>query len=48
MKTLWRLIIVGIIALVIYFATIGRDDFYSVLDLVQNLIQLIADNYLKK
>lgn len=48
MKTVWRLLIIGIIALAIYFATIGRDDFYSLLDAVQEVFQLIADNYLKK
>ena len=48
MKTLSRLIIIGLIALVIYFATIGRDVFYSFLDFAMGLIQLIADNYLKK
>lgn len=48
MKTIWRLMILGLIALVIYFVTIGRDDFYSMLDLVENLFQLVADNYLKK
>ena len=48
MKTGWRLIILGFIALGIYFATIGRDDFYRLLDIAQGLIQLIADNYLKK
>ena len=48
MKTMWRLIIVGLIALVIYFASIGRDDFYSLLNFLENFFQLIADNYLKK
>ena len=48
MKTLWRLIVIGLILLVIYFATIGRDVFYGLLDFALGLIQLIADNYLKK
>jgi hypothetical protein len=48
MKILWRLIVLGFIVLVIYFASIGRDDFYDLLDFLQNLFQLIANNYLKK
>ena len=48
MKTLLRLMLLGVIVLVIYFATIGRDDFYSLLDAIQGVIQTIADNYLKK
>ena len=48
MKTFWRLIVIGFIVLVIYFATIGRDVFYSLIDFAMELIQLVADNYLKK
>lgn len=48
MKTVFRIIVLGLIACLIYFATIGRDDFYRLLDAAQGLIQLIADNYLKK
>ena len=48
MKTVWRLLIIGVIALAIYFATIGRDDFYYLLDVANDLIQLIANNYMKK
>ena len=40
--------ILGVIAVVIYFVTIGRDDFYRLLDATQGVIQTIADNYLKK
>ena len=40
--------VLGVIALVIYFASIGRDDLYRVLDFAQELIQVIANNYLKK
>ena len=48
MKTFWRLIILGFIALGIYFASIGRADFYRLLELAQDLIEAIAGNYLKK
>ncbi len=48
MKTLKRILIVVAIGCVIYFSSIGRRDFYSLLDFFSNLIQVIADNYLKK
>lgn len=40
--------VLGVIVVVIYFATFGRDDFYDLLDAIQGIIQVIADNYLKK
>jgi hypothetical protein len=48
MKTLVRILVLAAIACVIYFATLGRNDFYRLLDAVSGIIQMIADNYLKK
>ena len=48
MKILTRLLIVAVIAGVIYFVTIGRDDFYRLVDAAMEIIQLVADNYHKK
>ena len=48
MKTLRRILFVVALGGVIYFATIGRRDFFRLLDVFYDLIQVIADNYLKK
>lgn len=48
MKTVGRIIFVAAIVAAIYFATIGRDQFYDLLSLFSDLLQVIADNYLKK
>ena len=48
MKTVMRLLFVAGIIGVIYFATIGRNDFYRILDAAMEVIQLIAENYHKK
>ncbi|HLA11763.1 MAG TPA: hypothetical protein VJ023_14340 [Pyrinomonadaceae bacterium] len=48
MKSLSRLLLVAAIIGVAYFATIGRDDFYRLIDAAMEMIQLIADNYHKK
>lgn len=48
MKTVGRIILVAAIAGAIYFATIGRDQFYDLLNVISDLLQVIADNYLKK
>jgi hypothetical protein len=48
MKTLTRIVIVAAIAAAIYFSTIGRDQFYSLLDFFNEIIQAIAAGYLKK
>ena len=48
MKTLMRIVLVAAIAGVIYFATIGRDQFYDLLDFFYEFIQAIAGGYLKK
>jgi hypothetical protein len=47
-KTLSRMLILVLIASLIYFGTIGRDDFYRLLDAVQDIIEVIAANYLRK
>lgn len=48
MKTVTRIVIVAAIAGVIYFATIGRNQFYDLLDFFYDFIQAIAGGYLKK
>jgi len=48
MKTVTRIVILAAIAGVIYFATIGRDQFYDLLDFFSELISAIARGYLKK
>ena len=48
MKTLTRIVVVAVILAVIYFATIGSEQFRSLLDFFSDLLQVIADNYLKK
>jgi len=48
MKTVTRIVIVAAIAAAIYFATIGRSQFYDLLDFFNEIIQAIASGYLKK
>ena len=48
MKTVTRIAFVAAVAGVIYFATIGRNQFYDLLDFFYELIQAIAGAYLKK
>jgi len=48
MKTVTRIVMVAVIAGVIYFATIGRDQFYDLLDFFYDFIAAIANGYLKK
>ncbi len=48
MKTLTRLVDNALIDGVIYFATIGRDQFYDLLDFFYEMIAAIAVGYLKK
>jgi hypothetical protein len=48
MKTVTRFVIVAAIAAAIYFATIGRSQFYDLLDFFNEMIQAIASGYLKK
>jgi hypothetical protein len=48
MKTVTRIVIVAVILGAIYFATIGSEQFHQLLDFFSDLIQAVADNYLKK
>jgi len=48
MKTLGRIVVVLAIVCAIYFATIGSNQFYQLADFLSELLQVIADNYLKK
>ena len=48
MKTITRIVIVAVLAGVIYFATIGRDQFYDLLDFFYEIVQAVAAGYLKK
>jgi hypothetical protein len=48
MKTIMRLVFVAAIIGVIYFATIGRDQFYDLLDFFYEILGAIAGGYLKK
>ncbi|HWF87976.1 MAG TPA: hypothetical protein VE980_18880 [Pyrinomonadaceae bacterium] len=48
MKTLMRIVVVVLVIGVIYFATIGRDQFYDVLDVLYDFVQALAGGYLKK
>ena len=48
MKTFSRIIVVAAVVAAIYFATIGRDQFDDVMEFITDLLQVIADNYLKK
>ena len=46
MKTIMRLVFVAAIIGVIYFATIGRDQFYDLLDFFYEILGAIAGGYL--
>ena len=48
MKLLTRVVVVALIAGVIYFATIGSNQFYQLLDFFYDIVQVIAANYTKK
>jgi hypothetical protein len=48
MKSLIRLVVVVLVIAVIYFATIGRDHFYDVLDVLYDFVQAIGSGYMKK
>jgi hypothetical protein len=48
MKTVTRIVVVALIVGAIYFATIGRDQFYAFLDFCYDMINAIAAGYLKK
>lgn len=48
MKMVTGIVIVAVIIVVIYFATIGRDQFYDLLDFFYEILSAIAGGYLKK
>ena len=48
MKTLTRIVVVALLVGVVYFATVGRNQFYSLLDTVSDVFETIGNNYLKK
>jgi hypothetical protein len=48
MKTLTRIVVVALIVGAIYFATIGREQFYGLVDFFYEIINAIAAGYLKK
>ena len=48
MKTLLRVLIVGLIVCVVYFSTIGTKDFYRLVDTIYDVFDTIGKNYLKK
>ena len=48
MKTVMRIVLVAVVACAIYFGTIGRDQFYALLDFFYDIINAIAAGYLKK
>jgi len=48
MKTITRLLLIAFVALAIYFGTIGRSDFYWLLDSIERAISAIGANYLRK
>jgi len=48
LKTLGRIVLIVAIIGAIYFATIGSNQFYRILDTISDVIQAVADNYTKK
>jgi hypothetical protein len=48
MKTLTRILVVALVVSVVYFATIGKNQFYSLLDTVSGVFDTIGNNYLRK
>ena len=48
MKTLSRILLVIAIIGAIYFATFGRDEFFRIIDTVNDVVQAFAANYTKK
>ena len=48
MKTFGRILLLACVAAVIYFVTIGRDDFYRLSAAIYDAIQVIGANYTKK
>lgn len=48
MKTLTRIVLLAAVACAIYFATIGNNQFYRLLDTLSDFFQAIGKNYVKK
>ena len=48
MKTLTRIVLVAVLAGAVYFATIGNNQFYRLLDTVSSVFETIGNNYLRK
>lgn len=48
MKTLTRIVVVALVVSVVYFATIGNNQFYRLLDTVSGVFETIGNNYIKK
>ena len=48
MKTLTRILVVAMVVSIIYFATIGKNEFYNLMDTISDVFGTIGNNYLKK
>jgi type IV secretory pathway VirB2 component (pilin) len=48
MKTVSRILLVLAIVCGIYFATVGRNAFFRVIDTIYDVIQVFAANYTRK
>ncbi|HEX3251468.1 MAG TPA: hypothetical protein VHS05_18680 [Pyrinomonadaceae bacterium] len=48
MKTLTRILVVVLIVGAVYFSTVGKNQFYRLLDTVSDVFETIGNNYLKK
>jgi len=44
----WAILVVALVVSVVYFATIGKNQFYSLLDTVSGVFDTIGNNYLRK
>ena len=48
MKTLSRILLFAAVVCAIYFATIGRKQFYDLMDTISDFFEAVAANYLRK
>jgi len=48
MKTISRILLLIAIIGAVYFITIGRNDFFRIIDAIYDVIQVFAANYTKK
>ena len=48
MKALTRIVVVAVLAGIVYFVTIGNNQFYQVLDTIAEVFQTIGNSYLRK